>query len=249
MKNAENPPLIYLPSEAEAFVKAHLIAYQTMADCMTEAESQDGGKYQVDYLLRAIHPGEEITFRQGGSDFVVRTLKMHHRIPCLGYSIFKKRSLLKDEYVGLPGREIGRLRKEGVEVTLSYEDPLVCFLGDTTGAVFLDHPEILQQHRVIVVECSFIDDDNLKRAEVTKHMHWNALQPHVEANPDTMFLLTHFSLKYSTISLRRFFQEQQERYPNIHPMLVEDEVVEQWKPSDASNEEGPPTCNCKICRC
>jgi ribonuclease Z len=247
IKNEINPPVIYLPAEAEPFVKAHLIAHQEMTECMKEAESQEGGKYHVDYILRPTRPGEEIRFRQGGTEYVVRTLRMEHRIPCLGYSIFKMRSQLKDEYIGMPGREIGRLRKEGVDVTVSYEEPLICFLGDTTAAVFSHHPEILSQHKVIVVECSFIDTESLPRAEKTKHMHWNSLKPHVEAHPDTFFVLTHFSLKYSALSLRYFFQEQQKRYGNIHPMLVDDEVIEQWKPSEGSGTS-PPRCNCSICR-
>lgn len=79
MKNEINPPLIYLPFEAEPFVKAHLMAHQEMTDCMTEAESQEGGEYKVDLILRPTKPGEEIKFRQGGTEFVVRTLRMDHR--------------------------------------------------------------------------------------------------------------------------------------------------------------------------
>jgi ribonuclease Z len=246
IKNEENPPLIYLPVEAESFVKAHLIAHQEMTDCMTEEESQQGVKYKVDYILRPTKPGEEITFRQGGTEYVTRTLRMTHRIPCLGYSIFKMRSRLKDEYIGLPGREIGRLRKEGVEVTVSYEEPLICFMGDTTGAVFSEHPEILKQHKVIVVECSFIYDEDIPRAEKTKHMHWNDLRPHLVAHPETLFVLTHFSLKYSSLSLRRFFREQ--GYENVHPMLVQEEVVEEWNKKKNQDSGNAPMCNCGICR-
>ena len=155
-------------------------------------------------------------------------------------------SRLKDEYIDTPGREIGRLRKAGVEVTISEEEPLICFMGDTTDVVFSDYPEILSQHKVVVVECSFIDEKSLPRAEETRHMHWNKLKPHIESNPDTLFVLTHFSLKYSTLSLRTFFREQQSIYGNVHPMLLEDEVAEQWK-KNGETGTSPPGCNCHFC--
>lgn len=266
MKNDENPPVICLPVEAEKFVKAHMVAHQEMCDCSTQSESQheNGGTYPIDYVLRTTAPGELITFRQSGIEYVVRPLKMEHRIPCLGYSIFKiKKGGLKEEYVGLPGPEIGRLRKEGVEVAASFEEPLVCFLGDTTAQAFETHPEILTQHHTIVVECSFIDEKNLSRAETTKHMHWDHLKPIVESNPHVLFVLIHFSLKYSTLELRDFFCEEQKSIRNIHPMLVEDEVIKQWEirkvrrmkedssKSDGNVEvvedDGPPRCKCQVC--
>jgi len=226
-------------------VKNHLHAHQEMSDCMTEEESQNGGKYGEDYILRPTMPGEEIVIRQGGSEYVVRTVAMEHRVPCLGYSIFRKNSRLKDEYVGLPGREIGKLRKEGVEVTTSYEEALVCFMGDTTAAAFENNTDILRQHKYVIVECSFIDDmddASRERANKTKHMHWGSLKPYVEANPDTMFLLTHFSLKYSVLTLRKFFCRQQEQLHNAHPMIVEEEVNESW-----TCEGEPPRCKCRMC--
>jgi ribonuclease Z len=246
----ENPPMVYLPAEAEPFVSAHIRAYKEMIECETQSEGENGGTYQQDCILRPTRPGEEITFRQGGTNFVVRTLKMSHRIPCLGYSIFKIQEKLKAEYKGVPGREIGLLRKRGVEVTESQEEPFICFMGDTTSEVFREHPEILDQHKVIVVECSFIDEGDIERAKITTHMHWNDLKPYVEANPEVLFLLTHFSLKYSSLKLREFFCEQQEQYDNIHPMLVDEEIEEIWSRKKNTSEglKTPPKCMCQVCR-
>lgn len=251
IKDEQKPPLIYLPSEAETFVKAHLVAHQEMIECMTaiDIKEKNGGIYKEDYTLRATAPGEEIQFRQGGIDYIVRTLKMDHRIPCLGYSIFRLKSSLRKEYQGMSGREIGKLRKEGVQVTQHVEEPLLCFFGDTTSTVFDSYPELLSQHKVVIVECSFIDEENLNRAETTKHMHWDHLEPKVAKHPDTFFILIHFSLKYSSLSLREFFSRQQEKYNNIHPMLVEEEVEEQWiRKNGASNKADMPVCKCRICK-
>jgi ribonuclease BN (tRNA processing enzyme) len=98
------------------------------------------------------------------------------------------------------------------------------FLGDTTHRVFEKHAEILQQHDTIMGECTFFDNDDIDvvnkvkshaRAHETQHMHWDHLKPIVHSYPDTLFLLIHFSLKYSPLSIRRFFLD----YPNVHPVL------------------------------
>ena len=128
---------------------------------------------------------EESTFRQ----------KCVYRIPRLGYSIYKQKVKLKVKYVGLPGPQLGRLRKDGVEVTSSHRELMLMFLGDTTHKVFERYKNILEEHKVVVVECSFTDENDLERADTTKHMHWRALQPHVDANPEVLFVLIHFTLK------------------------------------------------------
>lgn len=225
IKNKKNPPTIYLPQEAEHFVKAYLVAHQEMSDCMTEAESQNGGRYATDYVLKPMKAGEEVSCIQKGQKYVIQTLKMHHRIPCLGYSIFSIRQKLKEDYRGLAGPDIGRLRKKGVEVTEEYREPLICFMGDTTGEVFNLCPDILSQHKTVVIECSFIDDASINRARETKHMHWNDLKPFVEKHPDTLFLLTHLSLKYSASFLFDFFGELKKKYANIQLVLNQEEAA------------------------
>ncbi|CAJ1936680.1 unnamed protein product [Cylindrotheca closterium] len=245
MKNANNPPPIHLPEELSPHVQGFFRAHQAMSDCMSEDESQNGGKYEEDYTLQPTKSGEQIEFSQGGNQFIVHILKMEHRVPCIGYSIFKLQKALKKEYVGLPGKEIGNLRKNGVEVNEIKEEPFLCFMGDTTHAVFERHPEIFH-HKLVVVECSFIDEGSIERAKTTKHMHWFDLKPYVEANPDTTFVLIHFSLKYSSLKIRQFFRQEQETLPNVHPLLLEEEVEQEWKKANPSGDGEYPKCKSRL---
>ena len=249
----DRPPTIYLPEESVPLVEACMKAYELMTDSgyedkdrQDEKESTERPTNRLEFILRATKPDEEIFFTEGGNKFVVRTLNMDHRIPCLGYNIFRLRSRLKGDYIGLPGREIQKLRKAGVEISTTEEEPYLCFMGDTTTKVFEDYPDILNQNSTVVVECSFIDEKSRHRAETTKHTHWDDLQPYIASHPGTMFVLIHFSLRYSALSLRRFFQDQQLKYDNIHPMLIEREVEEQWLKK--GGESSPPRCNCRVCR-
>ena len=52
----------------------------------------------------------------------------------LGYALISIREKLKAEYIGTPGPELAKMRKEGVEIQYRLEVPQVAFLGDTTAA-------------------------------------------------------------------------------------------------------------------
>lgn len=258
----------------------------TMMECQERSQNDDNGDddngdddsragtQQTTYSnksleLRPTVPGEEIMLKGvgGGRSYYVRTVECHHRIDTLGFSVFRKGKqtrLLKEEYIGLPGREIGRLVKEGkVDLYMpstapQHDEAVFCFLGDTTHQVFEMHPEILSHHSIIIVECSFIHEKDLERAAQTKHMHWNNLRPFIEAHPEILFVLIHFSLKYSSLELRRFFCSVSVQHQNIHPMLLQQEVQSDWNKSSNTtskvddkrrrqDEAAPPVCNCRIC--
>lgn len=245
LKNESQPPFLYLPVKATPFVKSFLKAHQEMVDCITEIENQDDGRYKHDLDLIPTQADEEFTFRQGGTEYMFRAVECDHRIPCLGYSIYKHKFKLKEEYVGLLGPEIGRLRKEGVEVTTLHREPLIMFLGDTTHKVFERYPDLLGEHKVVVIECSFTDENDLERSDATKHMHWRALQPYVDAHPGVLFVLIHFTLKQKSLDLRQFFLRNS-IHRNVHPMLINDEVELDWKKA-GGEKGGAPCCNCFMC--
>jgi ribonuclease Z len=244
----QSPPTVYLPQESLTFVKDHLKAYRAMTECGTSEAELGNSNFEslLDNCLRPLKTNQEFIIQQGGSNkFRVQTLPMDHRIPCLGYSIFRVVKKLKPEYIGLSGPQIGQLKREGVDVTAEQEEPFFCFMGDTTARVFDLNPRVLQQQNTIVVECSFLDKHSKQRAVETMHMHWDDLQPHVASHHNVMFLLTHFSLKSSTLSIRQFFRNLQSVYDNIHPMLLESEVEQQW--AKCKEDGDVPRCRCRVC--
>jgi ribonuclease Z len=268
------PPIqIYLPATAAPFVDRFLQAHLAMIECnpttATTATSSDTNNVSMTesimnnliYELCPVVPGQEIILaggkKGGGTEYVVRIVKCFHRIDCVGYSMFRRyRGKLLPQYAALPGPEIGRLKQQGVAVHEQIEEPVLVFLGDTTHEVFTKHTEILQQHATIMVECTFLnndddDDDKIQqshaRAQETQHMHWDNLRPIVQSHPDTLFLLIHFSLKYSCLRIRRFFQD----YPNVHPVLRQQEIDEAWHKHPEKNpvdETSPPVCCCFRCQ-
>src|ERR1043165_7248685 len=75
-------------------------------------------------------------------DLRVRAFPVHPSVPSLGYTIYAHKKKLKPEYAGLAGQEIGRLRKDGVEVQYDVDDPLLTFIGDCNGATLLEQEHI-----------------------------------------------------------------------------------------------------------
>lgn len=245
LKDNSQPPLVYLPMEATPFVEAFLRTHQEMTECMTENEGHEGRRYKQDLQLIPTRINTESSFRQGGNEYIIRTVECDHRIPCLGYSIFRRKNKLKDEYIGRPGSAIGLLRKQGVEVTDSYLEPFLLFLGDTTHKVFETYPLLLDEHKIVVVECSFTDEKDLERADTTKHMHWRALKPSIDSHPNVLFVLIHFTLKQKSLDLRRFFLRNSKQHRNVHPMLIHEEIDIDWK--KAGKRGAAPCCNCFMC--
>jgi ribonuclease Z len=87
--------------------------------------------------------------------------------------------------------------------------PLFAYLGDTRISVFERNPWLFD-YPVVITECTFLDDDQLKRAAQVGHTVWNQLAPVVAAHPNTLFVLIHFSLRHSDREVLDFFQHQRE---------------------------------------
>lgn len=255
----QHPIQVYVPKRALSLIQNYLEAYAKMITMDLESgednasDSEQGlshiDKKKATYELMGVEPGEEFSIRNGGKEFLIRVVECVHRVDCLGYSVFERQHTLKEEFRGLPGKDIGQLRKQGVEINEFSWEPFLCYLGDTTAQVFAKHPEILQEHSIIVVECSFLDDKSQDNAVRTKHMHWFDLKPIVDAHPTILFVLTHFSLRHAGIFLRTFFNEESTTSRNVHPMLVKEELQEEWEAHRTlGNPPGPPGCECFVCR-
>lgn len=106
------------------------------------------------------------------NNYKVDIINCEHPVTSVGYLFSEKRSRLKDEFKGRPGKELGELRKKGVELNEDVFLPLFAFLGDTTDKVFQDYGEQLLRYPVIFVECTFFTPDHKEAAAGSLHNHW-----------------------------------------------------------------------------
>jgi hypothetical protein len=82
---------------------------------------------------------------------------------------------IKKEYEHLTSKDIANMRRENKNLELTEERlfPLFAVMGDTTAIIFEKYENELFQFPVIIVECTFINNEqHAERASDAKHIIW-----------------------------------------------------------------------------
>jgi ribonuclease Z len=137
-------------------------------------------------------PGRQVDLR---NDLSVTFLPGRHRVPTVGYLFSEVRKKLVDELIGRPEEEIVALRIRGAEVTRREEIPLLAYPGDCSPEIFEAAPE-LYRARVLLVECSFLGEDDRDRARRYDHIHLDDIVERASLFQNEAIVLTHFSMRY-----------------------------------------------------
>lgn len=211
---------LYVPSVIQAQVEAYIVAQRRLNWGTTDTPLHEQCR------IVGVTPGQEPVPLAGHEGrWMLQVFEMSHMVPCVGYGLIAVRKRLKPAYIGMPGKDIGALRRGGTEVEEVYHAHQLAYLGDTSIDVFRRHPEILANYATVIVECTFIDffvsdtsqsgpDGALtlhsaqQRCCEHGHILWSQLQPLVQAHPATRFILIHFSLRYTAAQVRDFFEAQ-----------------------------------------
>lgn len=178
------------------------------------------------YTMIGVKPNESIIMQIKNMKWKVEIFKCNHTVPTVGFGFIELRHKLKEEYKNLSQDELNSLRNTKIKLTEEKEYPLFCFLGDTDHKVFYD--QRLEKYTTIIVECTFFEKDEdrvLKKKNNTqsemefdankkKHMYWNNLKPIIQSRNTTLFILTHFSARYTQKQIHDFFNSQ--NLSNIH---------------------------------
>lgn len=104
------------------------------------------------------------------NNILLRGFETEHTCPSFGYVVSEKRTKLKPEYLELPQDKLRELKDRGVEITRSFEIPLIAFTGDTAPGPHLIRPDV-RKAQVVITECTFFEPDHKERARVGMHMH------------------------------------------------------------------------------
>ena len=203
---------IYIPKGIEKHIKDFIeITYLLSSHTFPEEEGikrEDLYLYNF-YELIIVEPGMILDINIKKSNFGLEIFKCYHQVPCVGYGVYNIRKKLKEEYVNLKGKEIGELRKKGIEINYEYQFKFLCYLGDTSKDIFNNEQwDKIIQYKNIVIECTFIKDDDLEQADKTFHIHWKFIEPIVDKYKDNFFILIHFSQRYDNSELIEFFNEK-----------------------------------------
>mmetsp|Transcript_8268 Transcript_8268/g.12331 ORF Transcript_8268/g.12331 Transcript_8268/m.12331 type:complete len:298 (-) Transcript_8268:73-966(-) len=200
---------IYVPAAIKETVERFLISHFEIS-----VPNSIFNEIQSGYEVIGVSPSEQFEIVNNGNKYRVTAFENDHSVPCLSFGFEEFMKSLKEEYKSLSGKELGALRKEGHQIENFTWIPRYIYVGDTTEQVFEMNPSIFK-YEVIITECTFLYDDDLNQASVTKHCHWRTLQPYILAHPECTFILYHFSTRYKESDIIVFFAEIS--LPNIHP--------------------------------
>jgi ribonuclease Z len=180
------PARVFVPADAAAPIAQWIQACETLE--------------RIAYRLEVIpsQAGDRIALR---NDLELTVLPGRHRVPAVGYLFSEVKQKLRDEFAGLPGSEIARLRARGTEVTRREEVPLLAYPGDCGADIFDAVPQLFSA-RVLLLECSFLWAEDRERAREYAHIHLDDVVSRAELFENEAVVLTHFSQRYRPDEIR-----------------------------------------------
>lgn len=171
------------------------------------------------YTITGLESEVNISLQKKRQLYNIKTLACDHSVPCLGYAFSMQKSRLTPEFEELKnslapadfGKMMASKKKEGVNPTETYLQPLFVYMGDTHASIFGQY-NWLWDYPFIITECTYIYSEDLDKANKRRHSHWEQLRPFVLAQPQTTFIFMHFSLRYADTEIIAFFEQEQEKY-------------------------------------
>lgn len=148
-----------------------------------------------------------------GKNIYVETYKLDHRIETNGYGIYEEQNILKEQFTDLSSKEISILKKSNTQICDKILVPILMFINDTGNKILDELP--FSKFKLVIIECTFIEEEHYKEALNRKHIHWNDLKKYVKINSNTQFILTHFSSRYKDDYLSKKELELKKEFSNI----------------------------------
>ena len=201
---------IYVPKGIETHIKDYIeSAYLLSSHTFPEEENikrEELHLYRY-FDLITVEPGNNIPIQIKKVNYGLEIFKCYHSVPCVGYGVYNVRKKLKEEYSKLSGKEIMELRKKGVDINYDYINKMFVYLGDTGKEIFEDEEwKHIVEYPTIIIECTFILEDEKEQAIKTNHIHWDHIEPIVDKYNKNTFILIHFSQRYNNSEVKKFFE-------------------------------------------
>jgi len=176
------------------------------------------GKQGISPVL--VSAGDNFLNPPGLQNVFIETFPCYHTTETIAYGFSKVVMKLKSEYAKLEGKEIGQLRKKGIDVNEKKFVKQFIFYGDTNIDALVKH-ESWKEFPVVIIECTLFPN-NAKKDENCAynmgHIHWNSIFPIIKANNNIFFVLIHFSQSCSISYLSEFSKHvnEAEGVSNFH---------------------------------
>jgi ribonuclease BN (tRNA processing enzyme) len=198
-----------LKSVQKYLTSALRLSYSIQDETMGKTTNETMGKTiltKAHIKMVSISSTSPYEFFNGKERWVVESIRCYHGIDCVGFGFSVEKIKLKEEYSGLNGKDIKRIKDEQIQITYKKMEPVFIFLGDTNKQIITD--EKIYKYPTIIIECTYIYDEDILLAKKNHHIHWNEIKDIIKEKESIQFILIHFSMKYKTESIQSFFTEQ-----------------------------------------
>ena len=177
------PPRVVMPAEIVGDLTTALAALTRLQRWPLEIEAI------------GMNPGDEIALRP---DLLVRAVRTYHPVPSLAYLLVRRVAKLRPDLHGLPGQEIAARRRAGEDINVFEDRVEVAYATDTLISV-LDHSPELLRARVLIMECTFLDErKSLEGARAGCHIHLDEVIERADTFENEHIVLMHCSQLYRT---------------------------------------------------
>jgi phosphoribosyl 1,2-cyclic phosphodiesterase len=181
---------IVVPQALKSFLHEWLLSTFRLCSC----------NYDVSPFWNIISIGYDapIYLPIADKNFKIEPFKCTHSVPCCGYGF--------------------------VEILGSGEEKQhFCYVCDTDHRVMAhtgEKSEIVKLglYKSVIIECTFLKEEDVKHAKQDKHMHWKYLKQYAISHSEQSIIAMHFSTRYKIPEIIAFFKS--ERIGNVLPFIT-----------------------------
>ncbi len=158
-----------------------------------------------DARVEAMAPGSSVALRR---DLSMACFSADHRVPTLAFVASEERHRLLPEFESKTREEIQVLAAEGKSVAGRVSIPLAAYSGDTSARIFDAAPPDFFRAKLLLLECSFVEERDRGRAAPFKHLHVDDIAERADLFENEVILLTHVTLRTSASEIRRLVKHR-----------------------------------------
>jgi ribonuclease Z len=188
---------------AGGVVRTHPASVPAWTKLLALHEALEGVRY--DARLEAMEPGERVSLRR---DLEVEAFEAEHRVPTLGFVASEIRNRLRPDLAGLPAHDVRDAAARGEAVSEKVAIPLAAYSGDTSAGIFARAPRSFFMAKVLLLECSFVEERDRERSKEWKHLHLDEIAERADVFENEVVVLTHLTLRTSRDEIRRLVKSR-----------------------------------------
>lgn len=138
--------------------------------------------------------------------YMFEAIDCYHSVPTVSYLLSQKKKKLQLKYRDMNKEDIIALSKSGVTVDETIIEPIMAYICDSSILVLEKNPHIFK-YPVVMIECTFLDPNDIHEASKKRHIHWLELEPYIKKYSNIKFILFHFSSKHKPEYISAFFSK------------------------------------------